>query len=279
MMSTGLIVFRESLEAALFVGIVAASTRGVMNRTYWLSLGVGVGVVGSVLMASAMGQISSWANGIGQDIVTAVILSIALSMLAWHCIWMGPNSQRMVQEAKFIGAATTQGKQTLWALAIAVSLSVLREGAETVLFVAGLMAGSNESFGALIVSVAIGLGSGAFVGGLIYAGLGQVKPQRLFAITHVLILLLAGSLASQLAKTANQADWISGFGEHAWDISSWLSNDSALGMVLHGVLGFDASPTQLQLLLYLATTVLIGISARYMKLLMLQRQVAAISKN
>jgi len=271
MLNAGLIVFRESLEAALFVGIVAASTRGLMHRTWWLSMGVAAGVVGSVLLASGMGQISSWADGLGQDLATAVILSIALGMLAWHCIWMAPNSQRMVQEAKFIGTSTTQGQQTLWALAIAVSLSVLREGAETVLFVAGLTAGSNQSLGDLIASVAIGLGLGTFAGWLIYAGLGQVKPQRLFAITHVLILMLAGSLASQLAKTAQQADWISMFGEPAWDLSSWLPHDSVLAMVLHGVLGFDARPTQLQLLLYLATTALIGIAARQVKLWMSQR--------
>ena len=278
MFGTGLIVFRETLEAALFVGIVAASTRGVMNRTRWLSLGVTVGVCGSVLMASAMGQISSWANGIGQDIVTVCILSIALCMLAWHCIWVSPNSNQMVKDAKTIGTSTAQGHQTLWALAIAVALSVLREGAETVLFVAGLMSGSTETQGALISSVTIGLAIGAFAGWLIYAGLGQVKPQRLFAVTNILILMLAGSLASQLAKTANQADWISLFGEHAWDISALLPNDSVIGMVLHGVFGFEASPTQLQVLFYLGTTILIGMAARQMKLLIWRRRTGVLSK-
>lgn len=277
MFGTGLIVFRETLEAALFIGIVAASTRGVMNRTRWLSFGVAAGAFGSVLMASAMGQISSWANGIGQDIVTAFILSIALCMLAWHCIWVSPNSNQMVQEAKQIGTSTAHGNQTLWALAIAVALSVLREGAETVLFVAGLMTGSTESLGALISSVTTGIVIGAFAGWLIYAGLGQVKPQRLFAVTNILILMLAGSLASQLARTANQADWISLFGEHAWDISALLPNDSAIGMVLHGVLGFDASPSQLQVLFYLGTTILIWTAARQVKLLISQRRTDLLS--
>ncbi len=277
MFGSGLIVFRESLEAALFVGIVAAATRGVMNRTRWLSFGVAAGVFASVLMASAMAQISSWANGIGQDIVTAFILSITLCMLAWHCIWVSPNSNQMVQDAKQIGASTSQGNQTLWALATAVALSVLREGAETVLFVAGLMKESSESQGALISSVTIGLAVGAFAGWLMYAGLGRVKPQHLFAVTNIFILMLAGSLASQLAKTANQADWISVFSERAWDTSALLPNDSAIGMVLHGVLGFDASPTQLQVFFYFGTTALIWVAARKMKLLILRRHTAAHS--
>ena len=32
MFTTGLIVFRETLEAALFIGIMAAATRGLMGR-------------------------------------------------------------------------------------------------------------------------------------------------------------------------------------------------------------------------------------------------------
>jgi high-affinity iron transporter len=241
MFGTGLIVFRETLEAALFVGIVAASTRGVIDRSRWLSFGVAAGAFGSVLTASAMGRISSWADGIGQDIVSLCILVIALCMLAWHCIWVSPNSSQMVQDAKQIGASTSKGNQTLWALAIAVALSVLREGAETVLFVSGLITGSSESLGAII-------------------------------------LMLAGSLASQLAKTANQADWISLFGEQAWDISALLPNNSAIGMVLHGVIGFDASPTQLQVLFYLGATSLIWIAARQVKLLISQRRNALITK-
>jgi len=278
MFGTGLIVFRETLEAALFVGIVAASTRGVTDRSRWLAFGAAAGVFGSVLMATAMGQISSWADGIGQDIVTMCILSIALCMLAWHCIWVSPNSSQMVQDAKKMGASTAKGNQSLWALAIAVALSVLREGAETVLFVSGLITGSSESPGAIISSVALGLTLGTLCGWLIYEGLGQVKPQRLFAVTNILILMLAGSLASQLAKTASQADWISLFGEQAWDISALLSNDSAIGMVLHGVIGFDASPTQLQVLFYLGATSLIWTAAWRMKLLILQRHPPLITK-
>lgn len=266
MFGAGIIVFRETLEAALFVGIIAASTRGLVNRSHTLSLGVALGALGSLLLASMMGQISEWAEGIGQEIVDACILTIALAMLAWHCIWVSNNAKRMVQEARQIGSATAQGHQTLWALAIVVALSVLREGAETVLFVSGLMAGATMSTGELISSAIAGVALGIGAGWLVYAGLGFIKTSRLFEITNVLILLLAGSLASQIAKTANQADWISVFGEQAWDVSSLIPNDSVVAIVLHGILGFDVSPTQLQVIFYMVAICLIWIAARQMKL-------------
>ena len=262
MFATGLIVFRETLEAALFIGIIAASTRGLLHRSRWLALGVAAGALGSLLMASAMGEISEWADGVGQEIVTAGILGLALLMLAWHCIWVSPNARQMVLDAKRLGAAATLGERSLWAVAVAVALSVLREGAETVLFVAGVMSSPDTSEAKLFTGAALGLGLGSLVGWLIYAGLGKIKPRYLFSVTNVLILLLAGSLASQLAKTANQADWISAFSGPAWDVSWLISNDSALGMVLHGLLGYDASPTHMQLISYLGTTALIWLAAK-----------------
>jgi high-affinity iron transporter len=249
-----------------------------MHRTRWLALGVGLGAIGSVLMALAMQQIGAWANGLGQDLVTIAILSVALGMLAWHCIWVSTHAKQRVADARQIGVLAMPGGYALWPLAVAVALSVLREGAETVLFVAGLLKGSPESQGALISSITTGLAVGAFAGWLIYAGLGRVKPHHLFAVTNMFILMLAGSLASQLAKTANQADWISAFSERAWDTSALLPNDSAIGMVLHGVLGFDASPTQLQVFFYFGTTVLIGVAARQMKSLMSRRLTAVHPK-
>ena len=95
MFGTGLIVFRETLEAALFVGIVAAATRSVPNRTRWLMLGAVAGMVGSLLMATAIEQISDWANGLGQDLVNVVILSVALLMLTWHNVWMARHGREL----------------------------------------------------------------------------------------------------------------------------------------------------------------------------------------
>ena len=262
MLGTGIIVFRETLEAALFIGIIAASTKGLDKRTRWLSLGVGLGLFGSLLMASAMESISNWAEGFGTDLVTACILILALAMLAWHCIWVSTHAKDMVKEARTLGSEAASGSSSLWALSVAVGLAVLREGAETVLFVSGLVSGSEESTAAIVLSVAAGLATGALAGGLVYVGLGKIKPQRLFAVTNVLILLLAGNLASQLAKTLNQADWVPYLSETAWDISSVLPNESAPGMLLHGVIGYDANPMQLQLLFYAATVALIYFATR-----------------
>jgi len=47
MFGTALIVFREVLEAALIIGIVAAATRDIPGRSRYIWAGIGVGILGS----------------------------------------------------------------------------------------------------------------------------------------------------------------------------------------------------------------------------------------
>src|SRR3954465_4965628 len=133
MFATSLIVFRESLEAALFVGIVAAATRGLSGRGTWLAGGVFAGFIGALALAAGADKIGALADGIGQDLVNVGILTTALAMLAWHCIWGSTHGKEMSQEARQLGSSVRAGQRTPRALMIAVALAVLREGAETVL--------------------------------------------------------------------------------------------------------------------------------------------------
>ena len=250
MFATGLIVFRESLEAALFVGILAASTRTLAGRGFWLTCGVLAGFMGSVAMALGMEHISTWVDGIGQDFVNAIIITVALLMLTWHCVWVSTHSQDLVQNARRLGTSATDGSSTLWALSLAVAMAVMREGAETVIFVAGFMSGTSEGRIPLLMGAGIGLIAGVVSGLAIYLSLARVHTRHLFSVTNALILILAGSLASQLAKTLIQAGLVSYGVEPVWDVSNLLSNSSALGTFLHALMGYDANPAMLQLLFY-----------------------------
>jgi high-affinity iron transporter len=263
MLSTGLIVFRETLEAALFIGIVAASCRGLAGRARWLSAGVLAGIVGSVMLAAAMGEVSAWADGLGQEMVNVVILGCALAMLGYHSIWVSTHGREMAQAARSLGQGALQGQRTLWALTVAVALSVLREGAETVLFVAGFMSGQTEGVGSMLLGAATGLLAGALLGVAIYAGMARIKTQHIFAVTQLFMLMLTGSLASQLAKNLHQADVLSWGSQALWDSSWLLSDNAALAVLLHALMGYEARPSALQLVFYMATIILIATATRW----------------
>jgi high-affinity iron transporter len=272
MFATSLIVFRETLEAALFVGVIAASTRGLAGRNRWLAGGVVAGGLGSLLLAAGMERVSNWADGVGQDLLNVAILSTALLMLAWHCIWVSTHAREMVRDARRLGSDAASGARTLWALSVAVSLAVLREGAETVLFVAGFLSGSDESFARLLSGAIAGLAGGCLTGALIYWGLARIQTAKLFAVTNVLILLLAGSLASQLAKVLIQSGLVTAGSAPLWDTSVWLPDEAPVGIALHALIGYDASPSILQIVFQVGTILGIWFATHQMKAWTQRRQ-------
>jgi high-affinity iron transporter len=265
MFGTAIIVFRESLEAALFVGIVAAATRGVPGRARWLAAGVTAGLLGALALAGGAEQIGAMADGIGQDLVNVAILSVAVTMLAWHCIWMSSHGKEMAMQARRLGSSVRAGGRKPWALMTAVALAVLREGAETVLFVSGLATGSPDHWAGMAVGAAGGLAAGVALGAVIYFGLSRVRAEHLFKVTNALIMLLAGAIASQLARALAQAGLVQAWSFPVWDSSRVLPTDSAVGVLLHALAGYDAQPSGLQLAFYVGTVLAIALASRYVR--------------
>ena len=265
MFTTALIVFRESLEAALFVGIVAAATRSVVGRHRWLTAGVAAGALGAVILALMAGHIGSWLGGIGQDVVNIGVLSVALVMLLWHCTWVTTHTREMVSDARDLGQSVQGGQRKPWALLVAVALAVLREGAETVLFVGGSLTASTASAGTVLLAGTLGLGFGVAVGFLIYKGLARIPVHRLFSVTNLLIALLAASIASQLMRALAQAGFVERWTTPLWDSSFVLAPDSALGTFLHALAGYDAQPSALQLFSYVAVLAFIYTATRALR--------------
>lgn len=264
MFATAIIVFRETFEAALFVGIVAAATRGLPGRSKWLAGGVLAGILGALALAAGADSISTLADGIGQDLVNAGILSLALAMLAWHCIWISTHGKEMSQDAKRLGTSVREGTRSPRTLIVAVVLAVLREGAETVLFMAGLATGAPGNSQGMLVGASLGVAGGVAFGLVIYFGLSRIKPHNLFAVTNVLILLLTAAIASQLARVLAQSGLVDLWSGTLWDTSGLLQTGSPLGILLHALVGYDARPSGLQLAFYLGTLLIIGLATGQM---------------
>ncbi len=262
MFGATLIVFREALEAALVIGIVAAATRPIAHRGWWIALGASAGVAASIGVAAVARTIAALAGGAGQELFTAVVLALAVSMLAWHNIWMASHGRALAVEARDIGRSVVRGDAALTAIVTAIGLTVLREGSETVLFLFGIASSADTSRAALGLGSVLGLVAGGVAGWLIYVGLVRIPVSRLFVVTGWLILLLAAGMAGQLARVLIQADLLPALSAPLWDTSSWMPDDSAIGTVLHALLGYQAQPSAAQVLFYVLAFVAIYIGMR-----------------
>ena len=141
-----------------------------------MSCGIAAGVIGAGLVALFAAKIAAAASGIGQELLNATILLLAVGMLGWHNIWMSRHGRELAVTARAVGDAVISGSRPLYVLAVVVGLAVLREGSETVLFLYGIAAGGGVGAGSLITGGALGLAGGVAVGTALYLGLLRIPP-------------------------------------------------------------------------------------------------------
>ena len=252
MIAALIIVFREVFEAGLIVGIVLAVTRTVPHRNLWIGGGIIAGVLAACLVAVFAGALSNLFAGMGQELFNALILAIAVVMLTWHNVWMARHGSELAGELRAAGQAVAEGSKSLLALAVVVGVAVLREGSEVVLFLYGVVAGSEDSAMSVALGGFAGLLLGALVCVLTYAGLVRIPARKLFAATTVLIALLAAGMAAQAAAFLEKADALTALNNVVWD-SAWLLSDSSIpGKALHTLIGYTDQPTAMQVVVYVA---------------------------
>ncbi len=257
MFGTALVVFREVLEASLIVGIVAAATRGIDGRVRWIGGGVLAGLAGSLLVAAGAGALSQLAEGMGQELFNAAVLTVAVLMLAWHNIWMSVHGRELAADARLVGAEIRNGAKALSVLLVVIAIAVLREGSETVLFLYGIAISGDSSRASMIAGGVLGLTGGVAVGWLLFAGLLRIPLRWFFTVTSALVLLLAAGLASQVARFLIQANLLPSLATPLWDTSRVVSNSSLLGKALQGLVGYDARPAGMQIAFFLTVLLVV----------------------
>jgi high-affinity iron transporter len=252
MVAALIIVFREVIEAGLVVGIVMAATKAVAHRGEWIAGGVAAGVIGAGLVAFFVGAITAMFAGMGQELFNATVLGIAVVMLTWHNVWMARHGREIAGEMLAMGKAVAAGSRTLLALAVVVGIAVLREGSEVVLFLYGIVTSEGGWSTSILFGGLTGVALGALVIALTYLGLLRIPGRYLFAVTSLLIALLAAGMAAQAIGFLEQADMVTALGTVLWDSSGILSDSSLFGKVLHTLIGYNDRPTEMQVAVYVA---------------------------
>jgi high-affinity iron transporter len=253
MLASLLVVFREVLEAGLIIGIALAATVGVPGCGRWVAGGVAAGVLGACIVAAFARVISDALEGVGQEIFTASILFLAVLMLSWHCVWMSSHGRKMAVELKAAGSAVKGGDKSLFALAVVVTIAVLREGSEVVLFLYGIAATAHIDAASLLIGGAGGVALGAVFTYLMFRGLLTIPAKYLFDVTNGLIALLAASMAGQAVSVLASIDVLPTWGQKIWDTSNIVPEGTMVGRALKAMIGYSDRPIGIQVAAYIAT--------------------------
>ena len=244
MLPTFLVVLREAFEAALVLGIVYTYLDKIHRRQHYgyVTWGAALGLLASVGVGVAVTYLSGPLLDLGPDLVTATVIFASVAVLTCMLVWMRQHAraikgdvQRKIDEA--------ESTRQLWVIGAVAFTGVFREGAETVLYVWGLIAQAAAGTGwANVVSVILGVAGAAALAIAIFTGSKAVSLPRFFNITSLLLLFVAAGLFSTGVGRLQGLGLLPMTAE-LWDASAWLDDRGLLGTLLSGLVGYRSRPT------------------------------------
>ena len=242
------IVLREVLEAALMVSVLLAVSRFLQLRSRWLVVALVTGGIGAAAYARFINPISDLFDGVGQELANAGLQYAVFSALAVTAFLI----------ARQRGKPCAENSMLPTFMAISVALAVTREGSEILIYVSGFVQMSDVLSGVAIGSLA-GAAIGFSVGVLFYYLLLAMAPQRALLLSLLLLGLAASGMSAQATGLLIQADWISVAGP-IWDSSALIAEDSLTGQLLYALIGYEASPSATEAVIYAASAGVMAIS-------------------
>ncbi|MBE9236281.1 FTR1 family iron permease [Anabaena aphanizomenioides LEGE 00250] len=208
---TFVITLREGVEAALVVGIVLALLKKAKQShlNSWVYAGVGVGIIVSALIGvlfteiiKFLGSINPQYTSVVEPTLEGVFSILAIIMLSWMLIWMTKQARFMKAQVEgAVNEALTQNSNAGWRVFSLILVAVVREGFETVLFVAAnFQQGLLPTLGALG-----GLATAAGVGVLLFKWGVKINIRQFFQIMGVLLVLIVAGLVISALKHFDDA--------------------------------------------------------------------------
>ena len=200
-MNEFIITFRETLEAALIVGIIytVISKQGLKREVNQLWYAVVASVVASVMVAFFLNGIKdSIGNESIEKLVEAILMFITAGLLWYVIFWLAKQvSNKKVLEGQAEAAMETAG----WGVFFLVFFAILREGFETAIFLMG-------SFSVLGTFSYVGFFSGmilaVILGYLVVVQGRRVDLTKFFQVTTFLLAIFASGMVAYGSHEAEE---------------------------------------------------------------------------
>ncbi|HXJ05830.1 MAG TPA: Fe-S-containing protein [Candidatus Acidoferrum sp.] len=205
MLPAFLIALREGVEASLVVGIIlvylARTRRSQLARFVWY----GVAAAAALSLAVAV-LLERWR--ISEDGFEGVMYLVAAAFVITMILWMNRVARHLKKEIEqkietYVGRA---GAAAGWGIFFFVFLMVLREGAELAIILRAVEL-STEGL-QIWIGTFLGIGAAVAVGVFFFKGTLRVPLHRFFAVTSVILVLVAAQLALTGLHELSEARWL-----------------------------------------------------------------------
>ena len=190
-MNEFIIVFRETLEASLIVGIIY--TILIKNELYESIKKLWIGVAAALVFSILVGYLvyvlkESFSNESARALFESVFMFITAGLIWYVIFWLSKH----VSDRKQIEAETNTAVQaSTWGIFFVIFFSILREGFETAIFLLGSfsMTGSFSYLG-----FTIGAALAILIGYLVVVQGRKINLRSFFQATTLLLVFLASGM-------------------------------------------------------------------------------------
>ncbi|MDA1060598.1 MAG: FTR1 family protein [bacterium] len=252
-----IITFRETLEAALIVGILLAYLKKTKNFKHgsYVWYGVVAGVLISVVLAFVFQQFLGGFDGKAEELYEGIVMLLAATLITWMILWMLNQRQHIKKNLEEKAQLHIQNDHAIGLFFLAF-VGVAREGIETIIFLQAALVQSDAaqilSGGFLGIVIAIVLSI------LMFKGFAKIPLRKFFTATSLLLILFAAGLVAHGLHELQEAGIVPIFVEHVWDMNHILNEKGTIGGLFKGLFGYNGNPSIVEIVSYVSYLALIA---------------------
>ncbi len=251
MVGSLLIFAREGLEGTLICSILLTYLASAGRRDLFRYVFLGAGV--AVVLATAGGVLlwvvsrDAFIDSTAQAWFETGVFAVAVSVLTYMTFWMRRHSRNMGRELREKVSDAVSGGSGI-ALGLIAFVTVGREAVETVIFLLAIAYQSSPL--QLVIGAVIGLAIALSVSYAMFRVGLRLNLGRFFAIVGSLLMVVAAGLLADGVQNLQELRVLPGASWTLWNMSGTLPDDTGIGDVLHGLVGYSAAPTALQAVIW-----------------------------
>jgi high-affinity iron transporter len=249
-----LITLRETIEAALIVGILLVYVIKIEQKKLQKDIWIGT-IAGVIVSIGAAFAFNYLLGGFEQyeEIIEGFSMILAAMLLTWMIVWMRRTGKELKGELESRIEHSIRNQQRLGIISLAF-ISVLREGIETVIFLAGIEA-SGETPMAILWSGLFGIAVAIIIALFIFLSGKRINMKLFFNITSIVLIIFAAGMLTHGIHELQEIGWFGSethfFQRVVWDTSNVLNDKtSEIGLFLRALVGYQDKPTWLELITY-----------------------------
>lgn len=262
--STVFIVWRESIEAMLVIGILYSWLKkqepnySAGNKPVPASAGMRFlwgGVLAGIALAAGLAlimlKVQSELASEALEYFQIIMVLIAAGLITQMVMWMRRHGRSLKHELES-GMQRAHEQANWWAMAALAAIAVGREGAETVIFLYGAGLAQNTETIPFMLAAGAGFVLAFLSFWLLSHGTRLFSWQLFFRLSEILLLLLASALLVDGVDRMIGLGWLPALIDPLWDSSFLLDDSSRIGGVIAAFTGYRSHPALMLLLVVAA---------------------------